>query len=390
MQLSDLVTPCAVVDTVKMTANLAKMKAKIDSLGVAFRPHLKTSKSAHFARLMTQDQFGGVTVSTVTEAAYFFEEGFTDVVYAVGITSCKIPALAAAVACGQGSAKNMATVITDSVPGITAVAAAVQKELDNGVMVRALRVLVEVDVGHHRGGVEPNDDDLIVIAKYIHDHPALEFGGVLTHAGHSYGAKNGPAQLVDFAENERLGVTTAADRLRAAGLPCTIVSAGSTPTSTHSKNAAGLTELRAGVYCFQDLDQAGIGSCAINDIALSVLTTVIGHNKAGNKLIVDAGGLAMSKDLCAGQHAAMKPVGYGWIVGFDDALYVAATSQEHGHVKYRDENRAMDFAQFPVGTQLRVLPNHSCYTAAAYPRYHLFDAATGAVTQTVTRCNGFP
>src|SRR6185295_10369168 len=105
---------------------------------------------------------------------------------------------------------------------------------------------------------------------------------------HSY-HESTPDGIARVAEQERLAVVTAARTLRQAGIPCPIVSAGSTPTAMHSRNFDGVTEMRPGVFVFNDLDQAGIGSCGSGDIALSVMASVIGHYPHRNQLLIDAG-----------------------------------------------------------------------------------------------------
>ena len=150
------------------------------------------------------------------------------------------------------------------------------------------------------------------------------------------------------------------------------VSLGSTPTGLYASDLSGVTELRAGVYTVFDMDQQARGVCGIDEIALSVLTSVIGHNKAAGKILLDAGGLALSKDRSADK---FRPeVGYGQICQLDGKvipdLYVTSVSQEHGHVAVRDDK---DFASFPVGSQLRVLPVHACMTAAAYDSFNLIE-----------------
>ena len=145
--------------------------------------------------------------------------------------------------------------------------------------------------------------------------------------------------------------------------------------------------MRPGVYVFGDLDQMALGSCELEDIAVTVLATVIGHNKQHDRIIVDAGGLALSKDLSA--RDLLPKVGYGWLMSEDgemiEDLFVADVSQEHGKIEAKDGG-APPFERFPIGSRLRVLPNHVCMTVAPYDRYHVimedgnlatWDKATG-------------
>ena len=166
-------------------------------------------------------------------------------------------------------------------------------------------------------------------------------------------------------------------RLRAAGLPCPIVSVGSTPTATYSDDLTGVTEVRAGVYMFFDLVMAGLGVCGIDDIAVSVLATVIGHQPDKGWIITDAGWMAMSRD----RGTASQKIDQGYGVVCDVAgspvedLLVVSTNQEHGIIGHRGGG-AIDAATYPVGTLLRILPNHACATAAQHDRYHVVDGDT--------------
>jgi D-serine deaminase-like pyridoxal phosphate-dependent protein len=195
----------------------------------------------------------------------------------------------------------------------------------------------------------------------------------MTHGGGSYGAASHQA-IADHAELERAGAVRAAETLRAAGSACRIVSVGSTPTALFARSLDGVTEVRAGVHCFMDLVMAGLGVCAIDDIAISVLTSVIGHQRERNWLIVDAGWMAMSRD--RGTQSQKVDQGYGLVCDGSGKpvgdLIVANANQEHGIVADR-HGGTLDLARFPVGTLLRVLPNHACATAAQHGRYHVID-----------------
>jgi D-serine deaminase-like pyridoxal phosphate-dependent protein len=151
-----------------------------------------------------------------------------------------------------------------------------------------------------------------------------------------------------------------------------------------------VTEVRAGVYVLGDVFQASIGSCALEDIAASVLTTVIGNHPERGQLVVDAGGLALSKDVSTRALGEDGDCGYGLVVDAltgkpIDGLYVHGVSQEHGILRSRG---TIDHAQFPIGRRLRVLPNHSCMTAAAYDSYHVLGE-DGAIEAVWPRVNGW-
>jgi D-serine deaminase-like pyridoxal phosphate-dependent protein len=211
----------------------------------------------------------------------------------------------------------------------------------------------------------------VEVGRTLHEAGA-EFAGVMTHAGSSYGLK-GSAAFAEMAEQERSGIVAAAEALRGAGLPCPEVSVGSTPTAHFARNLAGVTEVRAGVFMFFDLVMAGIGVCSLDDIAISVLTTVIGHQRDKGLILIDAGWMAMSRD----RGTARLTVDQGYGVVCDLAcnpvadLIVVDANQEHGIIADRCGNRPPP--NLPVGTMLRILPNHACATAAQHDRYHVVN-----------------
>jgi D-serine deaminase-like pyridoxal phosphate-dependent protein len=174
-----------------------------------------------------------------------------------------------------------------------------------------------------------------------------------------------------ITEQERRETVRAADRLRRAGLPCPVVSIGSTPTAIAAQSLDGVTEVRAGVYVLFDLVMHNVGVCGLQDIALSVLTTVIGHQNEKGWAIVDAGWMAMSRD--RGTQKQKHDFGYGQVCteeGVPITGYViSGANQEHGIVSRASGIDTKIADRFPLGTRLRVLPNHACATGAQHPQY---------------------
>ena len=361
-RLTDLATPCLVLDRQRLQRNIDRMHDRAAELGVWLRPHLKTPKSIDVARLLLKRQARGVTVSTLAEAAYFAAHGLDDQFYAVPLAPDKVPRIA-------GLVRQGATVIcvAHDLDAVAAIAAHAQAE---GIV---LPLVIDVDVDRHRSGVAASDPDFLAMARAIHAHPHLALRGIMIYAGASYDAPDTDA-IADLAERIRLGGIEARALLLANGLPCDVVSYGSSPGTFFARSMEGITESRAGVYPFQDLFQAGIGACAIDDIALTVLTTVTGRQAAQNRLIIDAGGLALSKDRST--QGKDFDAGYGLVCDLEGRLlpdlYVRSASQEVALVTTRS-GAAMDLSRFPVGSRLRILPNHSCFTAAGHEGYHVVD-----------------
>ncbi|MEP6824849.1 MAG: alanine racemase, partial [Ramlibacter sp.] len=281
--LSGLTTPAALIDLPRMQRNIARMQQRMDALGMRFRPHVKTSKCVPVTQAQLAAGAQGITVSTLKEAEQFFAAGITDILYAVGIVPSRLPqALALR---RKGCALKL---IADNVQTAGAITAF---GTENG---ETFEVWIEIDTDGHRSGIKPEDAVLLEVGRALQAGGAV-LGGVMTHAGSSYDLDTTEA-LRALAEQERAGCVRAAQRLRDAGLPCPVVSVGSTPTALSATQLQGVTEVRAGVYVFFDLVMANVGVCAPQDVALSVLTTVIGHQADKGWAIVDAGWMAMSRD----------------------------------------------------------------------------------------------
>jgi D-serine deaminase-like pyridoxal phosphate-dependent protein len=230
------------------------------------------------------------------------------------------------------------------------------------------QALIEVDCGEHRGGRGPHDPLLTELAARL----GRSLGGVMTHAGHSYAGRSA-ADMQTIAQEECRSAVRAAQRLREAGFACPVVSIGSSPTALHAASLDGITEIRAGVYMLGDLFQAEIGTHGIDDIAVTVLTSVIGRRAAEGRVLVDAGGLALSKDRST--EATPQDWGFGLVLDINGRrslghTLVSRAYQEHGVIEL---DRSLPAPHLPVGAKLRIAPNHVCMTAAAHDRYFVVD-----------------
>jgi len=359
-----------------MQRNIDRMAERARSLGVGLRPHLKTCKSIEIADRVVTRRKGPATVSTLAEAEEFAASGFNDLLYAVGIAPQKLDRVTAIRASGCDLA-----IILDSLEQAEAVAAASRASDD------PIPVLIEIDSDGHRAGLRPDDAQLVGIGKAL-DQGGAELRGVMTHAGGSYDAA-GADRHAEWAERERDAAVAAAERLREAGLPCPVVSVGSTPTAMGARDLTGVTELRAGVYVFQDLVMAGIGVCTLDEIAISVLATVIGARPDRGQVFVDAGWMALSRD--RGTQNQDVDQGYGLVCREDgkpfDDLIIAGANQEHGVIEVRPGSDAL-MPDLPIGTRVRILPNHACATAAQHAEYRVLRGGT-SVVETWPRFGGW-
>nr|WP_234781481.1 alanine racemase [Sphingobium yanoikuyae] len=360
-----------------MDRNITRLRAHLDGLGVGMRPHLKTAKSVEVAQRLMPTAQGPATVSTLQEARRFAAAGVRDILYAVGISPAKLPEILALRAQGVDLA-----IVLDSVEQAEAVAAA------SRAAGTAIPALIEIDCDGHRSGVQPGD-----AARLRAIGAALAQGGVLrgvmTHAGGSYGAR-GDAELRACADVERDAVLAAARTLKEAGHDCPVISVGSTPTAHHATDLSGVTEVRAGVFVFFDLVMAGIGICSVDDIALSVLATVIGHQRDKGWILVDAGWMAMSRDRGTAKQDVDQ--GYGLVCDRDGRPYgdliLIDANQEHGIIALRP-GASGTLPDLAVGDRVRILPNHACATGAQHDRYHVVRTGSDAVEAVWPRFGGW-
>jgi D-serine deaminase-like pyridoxal phosphate-dependent protein len=374
--LDQLETPALLLDQAQMERNIARMRARLAPLGVAFRPHVKTNKSIDVVRRIIGAPHGPITVSTLLEADYFADQGFKDILYAVCIAPNKLDHVAALRARGV-----RLSLILDNMETARLLAARAKSHDER------FDVLIEIDSDGHRSGIKPDAAELLDVGKYLAG-AGIPVKGVLTHAGSSYDCASVEA-IRDMAEQERASVVHAAGRLREAGIDCPVVSVGSTPTALFAEDLHGVTELRAGVFVFFDLVMAGLGVCQLHEVALSVLATVIGHRPENGWTLLDAGWMAMSRD--RGTASQSLDQGYGLVCDVDgkplDDLILVGANQEHGIMAHRS-GKAAGAPHLPVGTQVRILPNHACSTAAQYSRYHVLGPGR-EVTATWPRFSGW-
>jgi D-serine deaminase-like pyridoxal phosphate-dependent protein len=353
-----LPTPALLLDADVLERNVKHMAQRIGRLGARLRPHVKTHKCIEIGRLQLQHGARGITVASIAEAQAFARAGFDDITWAVPLPASRLTEVV------RLAKAITLRVLVDAPEAVRALAARAKRA---GLRIHTW---LEVDCGYHRSGVDPGDAASVELARRIAESPHLEFDGVLTHGGHGYHARTHEERLA-VARQEREATAGFAERLRGAGVAVPSVSVGSTPTMAATDSLAGVDEVRPGNYVFYDWMQAAVGVCGVEDVAVSVLATVISHQRLAGHCIVDAGALAMSKDLGPGPDELRRGLGpvYRDLTGpaLEDGLWLTAVSQEHGFVGGTDagaiENR------FAVGERVRIMPNHSCLTAAMFDEY---------------------
>lgn len=359
MNVSTVKTPSLLLDLNRVKRNAARISDIVRSNGVRLRPHIKTHKCIEIARLQTAGHDGAITVSTLAEARDFAKHGFSDITYAVPIERGKFDECVDII---RGGVKL--NLLTDD--------AATAKLLDEAACRAGVKfdVFVKIDCGTHRVGVEPHTAEAVDTPRQLSNAKNLNFAGILTHAGHSYDVRT-VEEIKAVARHERDVMVELAGKLRGLGIEVPTVSIGSTPTINHIDHMRGIDEVRPGNYIFFDNYQATLGSCGFDDCALTVLAAVVHRDASRRKIVIDAGGIAMSKD--RGPVGLDPLCGYGRVLdldGVDTGLRLDTLSQEHGVIHAADDAA---FNRFQVGDRVRILANHSCMTAAQHAHYNVIE-----------------
>jgi D-serine deaminase-like pyridoxal phosphate-dependent protein len=338
--LHDLETPVVVVDLDVVEENVRRMAARAKESGARLRPHAKTHKIPELARLQLAAGAVGISLAKIGEAEVFAGAGFEDVFLAFPIVGPEKARRLLAL-----SGRMRLAIGADSVEGAASVGNVFH------AAGRRIDVLLKVDCGYHRVGIAP--EKAAQIAKRIADLPGVALRGVFTHAGHAYLAA-GRAEIEEIARREGEILASAAASIRAEGVPVEEVSVGSTPTAKTVLSVPGVTECRPGNYVYHDASQVSLGTCGVENCAMTVLATVVSV-PASERAVLDCGSKTLSSD-------PLRPRadGHGWILGRMSRL--EKLSEEHGVVRVEPGET------FRVGERVRVLPNHACVVSNLHDR----------------------
>lgn len=340
--LYDIPTPSVLVDQSRLARNLTRMQALVG--GRALRPHGKTHKSPKIARQQIAAGAVGVCCAKLGEAEVFAAAGVTDI---------RLP-----YPVHPSNAARVVALLEKATISIIVDHPRIAREWSEAMTraSRTLPVLVKVDVGFHRCGVDPESPAALELITLVSQLPGLSFRGLLSHAGHAYHATS-EADLAGVAAAEASTLVGLADAARARGIAIGELSVGATPSARFSAAQPGLTELRPGNYVYFDRTQVGLGSATLDDCALTVISTVV-SKPAPDRIILDAGSKTLSNDGARG----FSPLpGFGAIfedpssTTLDETLLVERLSEEHATVRVLNGSTALE-----PGDRVRILPNHSC------------------------------
>jgi D-serine deaminase-like pyridoxal phosphate-dependent protein len=346
LHIDQLETPALIVDLDILEANIAKLAKYAQQHGLRTRPHTKTHKTPAIAKMQIAAGSHGITVAKSGEAQVMAEAGLDNILLAYPIFGDqKLQRLATL------ALEKKITIAVDNAVTAEAISTAAQSAGST------IDLLVELDVGMRRCGVG-SAEEAEKLAKTIDKLPGVRFAGLNFYPGHVWAA---PADQSESLEKVSAIVAEVLDRLSRSGLPCEVVSGGSTPSAMQSHSVAGLTEIRPGTYVFNDRNTLNVGACSLADCALRVVATVVSTAVPG-RAIIDGGTKTFSSDrLLSGTRE-----GFGFIPEHPDVLF-EAMSEEHGHL-----NIEASAQPFRVGDRLTILPNHVCACVNMHDRifYH--------------------
>jgi D-serine deaminase-like pyridoxal phosphate-dependent protein len=343
-------TPAILIDRAKALRNLDRMQAEANANGIRLRPHSKTHKSPLIAQWQLDRGAIGICCAKLGEAEVFANSGIADIRLPYPLNPANADRVVAL------SNRTRLSFIVDH--------PAVAKQWSEALVRRAkqLDVLVKVDVGFHRCGIDPAASDAVAMIKAVAALPGLRLKGLLSHAGHAYHAHS-EDEMKAMAEDEARTMRELADKCRAAGVTIDEISAGATPPARYSIKQKGFTEYRPGNYVYFDRTQVALGAATLDDCALTVLATVV-SKPAADRIIFDSGSKTLTNDGARGFEAAP---GFGAVVDHPNLL-IERLSEEHATVRVIDGKTTLE-----PGDRVRIIPNHSCVVSNLVDQAWLVD-----------------
>jgi D-serine deaminase-like pyridoxal phosphate-dependent protein len=344
VKITELRTPCVLVDHERVERNIDRMQTAADAHGIRLRPHAKTHKSPDLARVQLGRGAVGICCAKLGEAEVFAEAGIPDIRLPYPLNPVNADRVLRLL---ERTHVSFIVDHADVARGWSEVMRSAGREVD---------VLVKVDVGFHRCGIDPEAPDAADFVTRVAESPGLRFRGLLSHAGHAYGASS-ESESAGFARAEAHLLTTLARQVADRGIPVEEISVGATPTARFSVQQAGITELRPGNYIYFDRTQVALGSATWDDCALTVLARVVGR-PASDRVILDCGSKTLTTDRSRG---FANNSGYGAVfTSLDEPIPVEGLSIE----RLSEEHATVRVTSAPChltpGDLVRVLPNHAC------------------------------
>lgn len=350
MTIDSLRTPAVLIDRAKALRNLDHMQDAAKASGLRLRPHAKTHKSTLIAQWQIERGAIGICCAKLGEAEVFANAGIGDIRIPYPLNPANADRLVS-----LSNRTHLSFIVDHPV---------VARQWSDALVRRGKRidVLVKVDVGFHRCGIDPAAADAVTMIREVASLPGLRLKGLLSHAGHAYHAHS-EDDMKAMAEAEARTMTTLADRCRKAGVTIEEISAGATPPARYSIKQQGFTEYRAGNYVYFDRTQVALGAATFDQCALTVLATVV-SKPAADRIVFDSGSKTLTND---GARGFSPAPGFGSVLRasggaaasgdlrIDNGLLIERLSEEHATVKVLSGSTHLE-----PGDRVRIIPNHSC------------------------------
>lgn len=345
--MNNIKLPTLIIDTQKAGRNIKKMAEKARLSNAVFRPHFKTHQSAEVANLFKKYGVNKITVSSVSMALFFAQQGWNDITVAFPFNILEVNTI------NQLAIENTINLLVES-EYVTRLL------LDN--LKYPVGLFIKIDTGYHRTGLPANSTEIEKIITLVSQKQNVRFKGFLTHAGHSYHARS-KDEILSIADNAKIALNRLKQRY-IIQFSDIVSSYGDTPSCSTLDNCTGFDEIRPGNFVFYDVMQYHLGSCHLNEISVVVACPVVAVHSDREEVVIYGGAVHLSKE-CIEADQGFKL--YGYVVRLSDSgwgepikgAYVSGLSQEHGMVKFP----AAELAKVKPGNILGILPVHSCLTA---------------------------
>ncbi|HAN17225.1 MAG: alanine racemase [Bacteroidetes bacterium GWC2_33_15] len=346
MNLNHIVKPTLLLDKKKCCKNIELMALKAKSNKVIFRPHFKTHQSRIIGKWFKKAGVNKITVSSLSMASYFANDGWNDITVAFPVNIREIEKI------NELAEEIQLNIAIENIESV---------DYLNKKLKFPVGLFIKIDTGYHRTGLLSDNYQVIdtILEKVCHEK--LQFKGFLTHSGNTYQAKT-REEIIQIYNNTTEQLTHLKNKF-IPSYPDLILSAGDTPSCSIIENLKGIDEIRPGNFIFYDLIQYQLGSCHFDQVAVCMACPVVAIHKERNEVVIYGGGVHFSKESL--ETAENK--NFGQVVLLNDSgwkkpetdCYLSKLSQEHGTIKATD-----DFINsIKIGDLVGIIPVHSCMTA---------------------------
>lgn len=341
----EITKPTLIIKQSTAKRNIERMTQKAKEANVLFRPHFKTHQSAEIGNWYREFGVEAITVSSVDMALYFANAGWNDITIAFPVNVLQWRTI------NELASQINLNILVENPESVLFL----EKQLEYPV-----GVFIKVDTGYNRTGVPADDfDSIMELLSSLKDCHNLIFMGFLTHAGHTYKAKNRDEvlQTMEESKNQMLALKL----FFKPHFPLLQLSWGDTPSCSVNNNFYGFDEIRPGVFLFYDEMQLQIGSCSANDMALTMVCPVVSVHPQRDEATIYGGAVHFSKDFILKNDNPW----FGRVMLYNDGRWdintsigdLIAVSQEHGTIKLANHD-----INLKPGDLVAISPVHACLT----------------------------